>query len=119
MVIGAGLLFTGISALLLALGTIPFARYAWFLLQGSSEGHLQSLVIGSALWFIGGQMFITGLLALAIGWNRRMLEDLLFRMKEERTPASRHAVLRRSVQRSAARSEANARIESGRMQNAA
>ncbi len=68
---------------LLALGAFPFARYAYFVAAGHSQGHLQSLVVGSALWIIGGQIFITGMLALAISWNRRMLEDVLYRMKND------------------------------------
>jgi glycosyltransferase involved in cell wall biosynthesis len=75
------------GAVLLMLGAVPFARYAWFVLQGDSAGHVQSLVIGTALWIVGGQMFITGMLATAIAWNRRMLEEVLFRMKSERAPA--------------------------------
>ena len=73
-----------LGALLLALGTVPFARYAYFVVQGEAQGHVQSLVIGAALWIVGGQMFITGMLALAIGWNRRMIEEALFRMKSDR-----------------------------------
>ena len=81
------------GALLLFMGALPFARYAYFVLQGNADGHVQSLVIGTALWIVGGQMFITGMLATAIAWNRRMLEDVLFRMKSERAPAT----ARRSV----------------------
>jgi len=80
--------YGALGAALLLLGAIPFARYAWFLAQGEGQGHVQSLVIGSALWFVGGQMFITGLLAVAIGWNRRMMQEVLLRMKEERAEAS-------------------------------
>lgn len=78
-----------LGALLLAMGLIPFARYGYFLLQGESAGHVQSLVIGAAFWIIGGQMLITGLLATAIAWNRRMMEDVLFRLKSERASAAR------------------------------
>ncbi|HEY8173076.1 MAG TPA: glycosyltransferase family 2 protein [Dehalococcoidia bacterium] len=77
-----------LGALLLAIGTLPFARYAYFVLEGNAEGHVQSLVVGSALWFLGGQMFITGMLAMAIGWNRRMMEEVLLRMKSERAEAA-------------------------------
>ncbi len=89
------------GAFLLALGLVPFARYAYFVAQGDRAGHLQSLVIGVALSFLGGQMLITGMLAMAIGWNRRMLEEVLFRMKTERAElaaskrATRASVLRR------------------------
>ena len=83
-----------LGATLLSLGALPFARYAYFVVQGDRRGHTQSLIVGSALWIIGGQLFITAMLALAISWNRRMLEDVLFRMKEERS-AARSVKLRR------------------------
>ncbi len=70
------------TALLLA-GAIPFARFAVLAANGNSTGHVQSLIIGTALSFMGGQMIITGMLATAISWNRRMIEDVLFRMKSE------------------------------------
>ena len=76
--------YGAIGALLLAVGLLPFARYAYFLAQGDSAGHVQSLVVGAALWIVGGQLLITGMLATAIAWNRRMMEDVLFRMKSER-----------------------------------
>jgi glycosyltransferase involved in cell wall biosynthesis len=85
-----------IGVALLALGAFPFARFGYFVIRGESSGHIQSLVAGAALWIVGGQMFITGMLATAIAWNRRMLEDVLFRMKEERsvTDAPRISVRR-------------------------
>jgi hypothetical protein len=85
-----------IGVALLALGALPFARFGYFVIQGESSGHIQSLVAGAALWIVGGQMFITGMLATAIAWNRRMLEDVLFRMKDERsvTDAPRISVRR-------------------------
>lgn len=76
--------YGSIGVLLLLAGLVPFARYLIFVVQGDSAGHIQSLVIGSALWVLGGQMFITGMLATAIAWNRRMVEDVLFRMKTDR-----------------------------------
>ncbi len=72
-----------LGALFLLAGAIPFARFAVLVAIGQSEGHVQSLVVGTALTFFGGQMIITGMLATAISWNRRMIEDVLFRMKSE------------------------------------
>ncbi len=87
-----------LGAFMLMLGSLPFARYGYFVTQGESAGHIQSLVIGSALWFVGGQLFITGLLATAIGWNRRMMEEVLFRMRAERADeAARARTSRRYV----------------------
>jgi glycosyltransferase involved in cell wall biosynthesis len=91
--------YGALGAALLLLGAVPFARYTWFLAQGDGNGHVQSLVIGSALWFVGGQMFITGLLAVAIGWNRRMMQEVLLRMKEERADG---AAATRTLNKSAA-----------------
>lgn len=70
-----------LGAILLGLSAIPFVRFAIFAAMGDSRGHVQSLVIGAVLAFLGGQLLITGLLATAISWNRRMMEDVLFRMK--------------------------------------
>jgi glycosyltransferase involved in cell wall biosynthesis len=89
------------GAALLLLGAVPFARYGYLVVQGEHNGHVQSLVIGSALWFLGGQMFITGMLAMAIGWNRRMMEEVLLRMKAERAEAALPS--RASMRRLAAR----------------
>jgi hypothetical protein len=87
--------YGSLGAVLLALGAVPFARFGYFYAQGEGTGHIQSLVVGSALWIIGGQMLITGLLATAIAWNRRMLEDVLYRMKSERSASDARGHVRR------------------------
>jgi glycosyltransferase involved in cell wall biosynthesis len=63
-------------------GLVPFSRFLYLVATGSAEGHVQSLVIGAALLLFGSQVFVMGLLATAVGWNRRLLEDLLLRVKE-------------------------------------
>ena len=113
--------YGALGAVLLALGAVPFARYAYFLSQGETQGHVQSLVIGSAFWFVGGQMFITGLLAVAIGWNRRMMEDVIYRMKEERAEAASAAQrpARKPSRALSAVEDVNAPLEDGRIEDAA
>ena len=64
-------------------GSVPFVRFLYFVLQGEGNGHVQSLVAGSVLLFLGMQMFIAGLLASAMRWNRRLIEDVLYRLKSE------------------------------------
>ncbi len=64
------------------LGTLPFVRFLYFVAQGQGHGHIQSLVIGSALLFFGVQLCIVGLLASAIRWNRRLIEEVLYVLKE-------------------------------------
>lgn len=63
-------------------GAVPFVRFLVFFAQGQGEGHVQSLLAGSALLFLGIQMFVAGLLASAIRWNRRLIEDALYRLKD-------------------------------------
>ncbi len=76
-------LYGVIGSLLFAAGSIPFARYGYFVLNGNEAGHVQSLVIGGSLWFVGGQMFVVGMVAHAIAWNRRLIEEVLYRQKRE------------------------------------
>jgi glycosyltransferase involved in cell wall biosynthesis len=72
-----------LGAILLAASAVPFVRFGVLAAMGEGQGHVQSLVIGAVLAFIGGQLLITGMLATAISWNRRMVEDVLFRMKSD------------------------------------
>jgi hypothetical protein len=65
------------------LGTVPFLRYLTMVVQGSGAGHVQSLVVGLALLVFGVQLYIVGLIASATAWNRRLLEDVLYRMKDQ------------------------------------
>jgi glycosyltransferase involved in cell wall biosynthesis len=58
-------------------GAVPFGRFLYFFAQGNGEGHIQSLIAGSVLIYFGVQMFVVGLLASAIGWNRRLIEETL------------------------------------------
>lgn len=83
--------------LLLLAGAVPFVRFGILAAMGQHEGHVQSLIIGSVLSFLGGQMIITGMLATAISWNRRMIEDVLFRMKSEPAMAARERPRLRAV----------------------
>lgn len=72
-----------LGALFALAGAIPFVRFLYFFMQGQGDGHIQSLVAGSALLFLGVQMVVAGLLASAIRWNRRLVEDVLYRLKDE------------------------------------
>jgi glycosyltransferase involved in cell wall biosynthesis len=77
--------WTSLGVLCMALAGVPFVRFMYFLAQGNGNGHVQSLVAGSVLMFLGIQMFIAGLLASAIARNRSLLEDVVFRWKQYET----------------------------------
>jgi hypothetical protein len=68
---------------LLLIGSLPFLRFLYLFIEGSTEGHVQSLLIGGAFLFAGGQLIVLGLLARAIAWNRQLVEDVLYRLRDE------------------------------------
>lgn len=76
-----------VGALFALAGSVPFARYLYFVAQSQSAGHVQSLIAGTALLFLGIQSVVVGLLAASIGWNRQLMEEILYRMKDDSTPA--------------------------------
>ncbi len=76
------IIFVSLGILLLALGLIPFIRYAFFFIAGSGAGHLQSLILGSSL-IIGSLLcFVLLVIADLQKTNRILLEDQLERIKE-------------------------------------
>jgi glycosyltransferase involved in cell wall biosynthesis len=64
-------------------GTVPFLRFLYFFAQGDGDGHLQSLIAGAVLLFLGVQFIVFGMLAKAISWNRQLLEEVLYRLKDD------------------------------------
>ena len=74
--------YGAVGMLLFAAGLVPFSRFLYLYATGGAGGHVQSLVVGAALLLFGTQIFVMGLLATAISWNRRLLEDALVRVKE-------------------------------------
>jgi len=85
----------GTLGLLFALaGTIPFIRFLYYVTEGDGQGHLQSLIAGSVLLFLGVQFIVFGMLAKAISWNRRLLEEVLYRLKDDANES--HAGLTRA-----------------------
>lgn len=70
-------------------GLVPFligvgigVRFLYYLILGASSGHIQSLILASMLILIGIMTFIMGLQADIIAANRKLLEDIQFRVKK-------------------------------------
>jgi glycosyltransferase involved in cell wall biosynthesis len=73
--------FTALSGLLLFGGLIGVLRFLYFYAVGDGAGHVQSLVLSAVLLIIGFQVFLIGLVADLIGFNRKILEEVLFRLR--------------------------------------
>lgn len=70
---------TGLALLLI--GTYPIARFIYYYLNGDGSGHIQSLTLGSALVAMGFAAFLAGMVADLIGFNRKLLEMSLERIR--------------------------------------
>jgi glycosyltransferase involved in cell wall biosynthesis len=86
-----------LGAICTVAGTLPFLRFLYFFAQGEGDGHLQSLIAGTVLLFLGVQFIVFGMLAKAISWNRQLLEDVLYRLKDETTETEVEAELPRRL----------------------
>lgn len=74
--------FATLGLLFLVIGLIPFIRFAVLFFLGQSDGHLQSLIFGTAL--LVGALLSYALLVISdlLRTNRILLEDQLERIKE-------------------------------------
>jgi glycosyltransferase involved in cell wall biosynthesis len=73
VLLGSALLFAGF-----ALG----ARYAYFWALGDIRGHLQSAILSVLLLILGFQTLQWGIMADLVASNRKLLEDLLYRVRK-------------------------------------
>ena len=73
--------FTTIGALLLIGGLALGVRYLYFVSIGLGSGHVQSVILAAVLLIVGFQVLLIGLLADLIGFNRQILEELLYRLR--------------------------------------
>lgn len=75
--------FSYVSMLFGALSLFFIGRYGYFfVLEGDTSGHLQSLIAGGLLFVIAVQFVALGVLADLLSVNRRLLEDLEERVKK-------------------------------------
>jgi hypothetical protein len=73
--------FTYIGLLVAAAGAALSARFMYYYLLGDGAGHVQSLILSAVLLIVGFQVGLIGLLADVISGNRRLIEDVLYRIR--------------------------------------
>lgn len=74
--------FTVLGGSIFLIGSIIGIRFLFFYFIGLGNGHVQSLILASTLLLIGFNTFIIGLLADLISSNRKILEDIQYRVKQ-------------------------------------
>jgi glycosyltransferase involved in cell wall biosynthesis len=75
--------FSILGALFFLTGLALAGRYLYFFLEGNGAGHVQSVILAAILLIVGIQVFLIGLVADLIAFNRRMLEELLERSRRQ------------------------------------
>jgi glycosyltransferase involved in cell wall biosynthesis len=73
--------FTLLGGLFILGGLGLAGRFLYYYILGQGNGHLQSVVLSAVLLIVGFQVILIGLLADLIGFNRKILEELLYRVK--------------------------------------
>jgi glycosyltransferase involved in cell wall biosynthesis len=75
--------FGGIGGIFISLGSLGILRfiYFYFSLPNVQTGHIQSVVISTVLFAIGWGIVLFGLLADITAKNRKLLEEVLLRVK--------------------------------------
>jgi glycosyltransferase involved in cell wall biosynthesis len=74
--------FLYLGAILLLLGLALILRYVYFSVIGQGSGHVQSVIVAAVLVIVGFQTWLIGLIADLISFNRKILEELLYRTRK-------------------------------------
>ena len=73
--------FSAVAAVPSVIGLLLCLRFLVFMAMGSSQGHVQSLILASMLLMIGFMTFIVGFLADVISAERKILEDVQYHVR--------------------------------------
>ena len=74
--------FMSIGSLLMFLGAILGVRFLILMAMGDGSGHIQSLILTAILIMMGFQTITIGLLGDTISANRKLLEDVQYRVRK-------------------------------------
>jgi glycosyltransferase involved in cell wall biosynthesis len=75
--------FILLGSVLVAAGFALGLRYAYFWAIGEIRGHLQSAILSVLLLILGFQTLQWGILADTVASNRKLIEDLLYRVRKK------------------------------------
>jgi glycosyltransferase involved in cell wall biosynthesis len=82
--------FTSIGLLSVAAGLSMSLRFLYFYVTDTGAGHVQSLLLSAVLLIVGFQVMLMGLMADVISANRKLLEDLLYRVRSQELRQNPH-----------------------------
>lgn len=82
--------FTVVGAVPFLIGMGIGIRFLLYFFQGTGNGHIQSLIFASTLMLLGFMTFIVGLQADVISANRKILEDIQYRVRRMEVDEESH-----------------------------
>lgn len=74
--------FMILGGILFLLGFLLGVRFLVYMAVGNSAGHVQSLILAAILILMGVQSMVAGLLSDLIAANRKLLEDVQYRVRK-------------------------------------
>ena len=74
--------FTIVAAIPFLIGVALGIRFLVFFFMGAGGGHVQSLILASTLLMLGFMTFVIGLQADIISSNRKLLEDIRYKVSK-------------------------------------
>ena len=74
--------FSTLGSILFGIGLIISIRFIVLLSSGFGKGHIQSLILATILILLGAQTFVAGLQADLIASNRKILEEIQYRVRK-------------------------------------
>lgn len=75
-------IFLTIGVAVFGLGVVIGLRFLYYYFTQRGTGHIQSLILAAVLMIVGFQVVMIGLLSDIIAANRRLIEELLYRIKK-------------------------------------
>ena len=83
--------FCTIGGILFSIGIFLGLRYLFFLIAQGSSGHIQSLILCAVLLLSGFQTMLLGLQADVMAANRKLIEDVQYRVRRIESDGMRSA----------------------------
>ena len=77
--------FSIIGSVLLGIGGLIGVRFLIYMFAGEGDGHIQSLILAAVLVLMGFQTIVMGLMSDIIAANRKILEDIQYRVRKMET----------------------------------
>ena len=81
--------------ILLAIGLLIDLRFMWHYFSQGGAGYVQSLIIGAVLTLLGGVTLLLAIVADLLSANRRLLEDIQWRLRQQEYNSSQPQALSR------------------------